>query len=45
MGLIDLPVELLKSIFDYIIPESWNNSEDGFLSLKLRLVCSKSETA
>jgi hypothetical protein len=42
MGLVDLPVEIFESIIDLAIPEFWNDSEDGPLALKLRLVCSKS---
>jgi hypothetical protein len=39
MTLVNLPVELLTLIVNLIIPESWNESTDG--CLKLRLICSK----
>ena len=41
MGLVDLPVELLVSIIDYIIPKNWKYYSEGRSILKLRLLCSK----
>src|SRR5437763_17047774 len=41
MGLVDLPVELLVLIIDYIIPENWKYYSEARSILKLRLLCSK----
>jgi hypothetical protein len=41
MGLVDLPIELLESIIDYIIPKTWKYYSEGRLVLNLRLLCSK----
>jgi hypothetical protein len=41
IGLINLPVEVLDAIIDYIIPKNWKYYFDREQILNLRLICSK----
>lgn len=49
--ILDLPPELLFTIFDHLVPDKWNDTKDKYIGpfpeiavlLQYRLVCSKSD--